>query len=557
MTAKEAAVKYVTVYGFSVIPCKKDKKPLWEALPLNPDTGKPTWEPFQHRKPTEEEIEEWWGKWPSANIGIVTGSISNLAVIDLDGPEGMQSADKFNLCTPTVYTPGGGMHLYYRYRDGIGNAARIMPGVDVRGEGGYVLAPPSVNDVGAAYTYMSSMGLANTPLADFPDLKEKKEKKETFPPHTPPIKKEKKEEKAKTDKDANAFGRRICLEQGTRDESLFTIANALIKAKVDEKDVRQVLDIISKSCRPPFPEHEATTKIRSAIERAQRRERPLQAEVREYVLSSSGIFLSSDVIKSLQVSSKDEQKLISNALGRMVDEGLIERNGKRNGQFRRIETNYDEIDIMGADMTPLPILWPFELEKVFNTMPKNIIIVAGEPDSGKTAFLLNFAKLNMYEQEVAYFSSEMGAQELKSRLVMFDTPLEDFQKVTWIERNTNFADLIRPNAINIIDFMEIHDQFWIIGQWILEVFDRLENGIAVIALQKGIGKEIGRGGDITLEKPRLYLTMQPGKIKIRKCKNWANPMINPNYKFKTFKLVGGCKFISGWDWMVEEEKKDG
>jgi len=138
--------------------------------------------------------------------------------------------------------------------------------------------------------------------------------------------------------------------------------------------------------------------------------------------------------------------------------------------------------------------------------------------------------------------------------VMFDTPLEDFQKVTWIERNTNFADLIRPNAINIIDFMEIHDQFWIIGQWILEVFDRLENGIAVIALQKGIGKEIGRGGDITLEKPRLYLTMQPGKIKIRKCKNWANPMINPNYKFKTFKLVGGCKFISGWDWMVEEEK---
>ena len=552
-------IDYAMAYhraGLSIIPCKKDKKPLLTS-----------WKVYQERVPTEEEVRGWWEKWPNANIGLITGKISGITVLDLDGPEGINTAsieipsEYFD--TPTVHTPGGGMHLWYKYKEGMGNATRILPGIDIRGDGGYVIVPPSMNEVGAYYTWDSQYNLKTATLGEIPainvpkkgSLSPPKEESNIRDSSLSPPSPASAYYSTEKPKSQDLYSRHICLEEGTRDESLFTIANALIRARIDEKEVKEVLNIISRSCTPPFPTTEAERKISSAIERASRRERPIAEEVREFVLSSNGVILSSEVVKSLQVSSKEDVKNVSKVLARFVDEGLIERFGKRNGQFRIIDTNYDEIDIIGADTTPMNIKWPFDIEKLFLTMPKNVIIVAGEPDSGKTAFMMNFAKLNMYDQEVQYLSSEMGAQELKSRLIKFDCPLDDWKKVKWIERSSDFADLIKPNAVNIIDFMEIHDQFWIIGGWIKEIFDKLENGIAVIALQKGIGKEVGRGGDITLEKPRLYLNMFPGVIKIRKCKNWANPIINPNKKLKTFKLVDGCRFISGWDWQVEEEKE--
>ena len=62
--------------GFSVIPIiPKDKKPLIR------------WEEYQTRRATEDEIKEWWAKWPDANGGIVTGTVSGLVVIDIDSVE--------------------------------------------------------------------------------------------------------------------------------------------------------------------------------------------------------------------------------------------------------------------------------------------------------------------------------------------------------------------------------------------------------------------------------------------------------------------------------------
>jgi putative DNA primase/helicase len=62
--------------GFSVIPIQpREKKPLVH------------WEPYQKQRTTEEEIKVWWSKWPDANVGIVTGAISGLVVIDLDAVE--------------------------------------------------------------------------------------------------------------------------------------------------------------------------------------------------------------------------------------------------------------------------------------------------------------------------------------------------------------------------------------------------------------------------------------------------------------------------------------
>ena len=92
----------------------------------------------------EGQIQEWWHKWPEANVGIVTGAESGLVVIDLDGPKGKESFLRLSkennyTCDTMVSKTGNGYHLYFKHTGtDIRNSARsVADGVDVRGEGGY------------------------------------------------------------------------------------------------------------------------------------------------------------------------------------------------------------------------------------------------------------------------------------------------------------------------------------------------------------------------------------------------------------------------------------
>ena len=135
--------------GVSVIPLQpKGKTPLLK------------WTEFQKRKPTLKEITTWWEKNPDANIGIVTGRISRLLVIDIDTKEGWEFVKQKGYGAepcPIVKTGGGGVHLYYRYpEEEITVGARIGKeryGIDYRGEGGYVVAPPSQHATGNYYKW--------------------------------------------------------------------------------------------------------------------------------------------------------------------------------------------------------------------------------------------------------------------------------------------------------------------------------------------------------------------------------------------------------------------
>lgn len=140
-----AALRYAAL-GRSVIPLlARDKRPAIK------------WQEFQSRRATEEEIRGWWRQWPNANIGIVTGKISNLVVIDIDGEQGIawiKSVPDFaKLQTPVVKT-GKGFHFYLSHPgEKTSNFAGREPGVDFRGDGGYVAAPPSVHPSGALYQF--------------------------------------------------------------------------------------------------------------------------------------------------------------------------------------------------------------------------------------------------------------------------------------------------------------------------------------------------------------------------------------------------------------------
>lgn len=138
---RDVARQYVK-WGLSPIPLRAhDKRPLR------------AWEEFQKRVVTEAEIAAW--QWP--NIGIVTGAISGVIVLDADSAEGENIIVLRGVPqTPTVKTAKG-KHRYFKHPGGrVSNFARKLPGLDLRGDGGYVVAPPSVHPSGAVYTWLVS-----------------------------------------------------------------------------------------------------------------------------------------------------------------------------------------------------------------------------------------------------------------------------------------------------------------------------------------------------------------------------------------------------------------
>jgi hypothetical protein len=104
------------------------------------------------------EIRRWWQRWPQANVGLVTGM--QFDVCDLDGPEGMEALraalsqrHPAEHVGPVARTGGGGWHLLYA-PTGLGNRVGLLPGLDWRGRGGVIVAPPSRHASGQPYQWV-------------------------------------------------------------------------------------------------------------------------------------------------------------------------------------------------------------------------------------------------------------------------------------------------------------------------------------------------------------------------------------------------------------------
>ena len=130
----------------------------WPILPLAP-RGKLPLTNRGHRDATTavERIRAWWGRWPDANVGVATGGKSGLLVLDVDTTEGEAALIELGALVPTLTCiTAKGRHLYFAYpahSGGIGCRVRFRPGLDSRGEGGYVVAPPSAHESGTLYQW--------------------------------------------------------------------------------------------------------------------------------------------------------------------------------------------------------------------------------------------------------------------------------------------------------------------------------------------------------------------------------------------------------------------
>jgi hypothetical protein len=118
-----------------------------------------------------ERIRAWWSRWPDANIGMPTGKRSGFVVVDVDPEHGgydslmdLDEAGHGLPLTATIKTGGGGVHHYLRYPEGVvirNSAGKLGPGLDIRGEGGYVIVPPSVTE--GPYEVLHKRPPAETP----------------------------------------------------------------------------------------------------------------------------------------------------------------------------------------------------------------------------------------------------------------------------------------------------------------------------------------------------------------------------------------------------------
>jgi putative DNA primase/helicase len=231
-SAKAAAADYRRG-GWCPIPIKKRSK----------QTALGQLAPYLNRRATKEELAAW--AWPG--VGIVTGPVSGVLVLDVDGPEGEEELCKHgHPVTPIVRTANGGLHLYFKHPEQhVRTGIRVAPGLDVKASGGYVVAPPTLGPNGRPYEWIVSpeeADLAETPLWLMNLLAQE-------PSKSP----------------APLVGERI--PSGKRNDALASLAGTMRRRGMGEAEILAALQVANEQrCQPPLEAREVE-KIAASVAR--------------------------------------------------------------------------------------------------------------------------------------------------------------------------------------------------------------------------------------------------------------------------------------------------
>ena len=274
--------------------------------------------------------------------------------------------------------------------------------------------------------------------------------------------------------------------------------------------------------------------------------------VREYAQLTEGNLKLTECYKTLNLLTSTNKMAALMAIKRMVKEGVLAK--IKPGLYRLTDKDAPRMKLSEAKKmgNEINIRYPFNLERWFVTYPKTLVLVSGEPDAGKTAFLLNVAKMNMHLAPIYYWSSEMGLPELYSRVENF----EEFNEAKWDEsvffgeRSDEFADVVSlyPDAIHIIDNLELHDNFYLVGGLLDSIWRGLGKGVVIVGLHKDKGKDYAQGGMAMAKRPRLWLNLEPRQgggniMTVNKFKNWRDKLTNIKSRTFEYYLAKGCKII--------------
>ena len=430
-------------WGYSVIPSgggDNGKAPLVD------------WKPYQTEQPSDAQMMQWQDTLQPITWGIVTTETTGL--VDADGTDTRLELEQ-ELGRPHVVTPRGGGHFYF---DTTGHAlptrAGVLPNVDIRGVGGFV------NIAGPGYEIVTLPHPDK--LLPF-DVMPERILVALNGRNKPPLEE----------------GEPIT--QGKRNQTLASIAGSMRAKGLPEPAIEAALQAINQeSCEPPLSEAEvkkiarsiatyptnsgnstlslycpghgdlATESHKRVTEKVTNPE-PLARRIRDWVTNTSGWFSYDEIDRDFGLSLPNEKHNRWMIVKRLRDdEGILESHPSNNKLLRHNKVATRLVDFKACgNRTPLAIKYPFGVERYFKTYPGNLIVLAGAADAGKTAFLLNLIRLNMGDFSVFYQTSEMGAEELASRLEMFQgLGLEDWS-FTAEERSQKPGRPARHRAVRL------------------------------------------------------------------------------------------------------------
>ena len=232
----------------------------WSIVPMVPGGKQPLipWLEFQQRRAAPDEIRAWFQRWPAANIAVVTGAISGIVVIDIDPRHGGEAAlklleDEIGPIPSTVeaLTGGGGRHLYFAHPgETLRNRAGLRPGLDLRGDGGIIVVPPSLHPSGRRYTWAGG----NSP-------------QEADPAPLPARLLAELAAKGGRQGHPLSYWRDLVAEgvpEGQRNSTIASLAGHLLWHEVDPDVVSEILLCWNRvRCRPPLPDEEVLRTVRS------------------------------------------------------------------------------------------------------------------------------------------------------------------------------------------------------------------------------------------------------------------------------------------------------
>lgn len=232
----------------------------WSVLALRPRAKAPLvpWLELQGRRAGENEIRGWFARWPDANVGVVTGAVSGLVVLDVDprhgGRESLAVLEAGNGALPATVeavTGGGGRHYYFAHPGGaVPNRAGVEPGIDVRGDGGSIVMPPSLHPSGKRYRWVKGHAPDELSPAALPQWL-----LATFL------------ERPRAGGHSVSHWRNLLregVEEGARNDTVASLAGHLLWRGVDPYVTLELMLCWNRvRCRPPLPDDEVSRTVAS------------------------------------------------------------------------------------------------------------------------------------------------------------------------------------------------------------------------------------------------------------------------------------------------------
>jgi hypothetical protein len=281
----------------------------------------------------------------------------------------------------------------------------------------------------------------------------------------------------------------------------------------------------------------------------------VRREIENFISLSGGHpFTSKQIDDQYNYATRRTKQYRSQILGELARDGIIKQLGAN--RFKALDGKLEELEWQAASVEDtVNLAWPLGLERYVKVYHQSIIIVAGSPGAGKTGFLYDLTLKNMgHPMGLVVLSNDMTSEEILERMIGAEMEIPTPAPFKMWECFADFQDHPKflPDGINVIDYLDLNSEVYMIGEEIEKIYRKLDRGIAIVAIQKRPGQQIGMGGVFSWKRAKLYLSLDTAKemgdlfhkLEIVKARGRAKPEVNPRGMEFKYYLINGIKHIA-------------